>query len=200
MSDFLKQQPLILASGSQSRQKLLQSLGINFTVVPSQVNEDIIKQQHAFDTSNELARTLAAAKALAVSKRYPDYFVIAADQLCLIGNQCLDKPGTHAIATQHLRLLSGQTHQQLVACCIAKAGELQWESQISAYLTMRSLNDDMIENYLCLDKPYQSCGAYHYEGRAKWLFRQVEGSECTILGLPLLPLTEALLDLGAIYF
>lgn len=201
MSNFLNQQPIILASASLARQKLLYSVGLNFEIIPADVDEEAIKQQfdrhYPFTT---LARILAAAKALTVSKHYPESFVIAADQLCVIGDEYLDKPGNHEIATLHLQKLRGKTHQQIAACCIAKDETIIWETQETASLTMNNLSDNMIDAYLKCDKPYQSCGAYNYEGRAKWLFERVEGSDCTVLGLPLLPLTQALSHLDIVIF
>jgi septum formation protein len=193
MSEFLTHQPLILASGSLGRQKLLQSLGLQFDVIPSGVDEEQVKNTLKSADFIELARALARAKALFVSENYLEHYVIAADQICTIDKQYLDKPGNHATAIKHLRLLRGKTHQQIAACCIAKAGKIIWESQEIASLTMRNLSDNAIEAYLQLDKPYQSCGAYNYEGRAKWLFQQVTGSDCTIVGLPLIPLMQAFL-------
>lgn len=200
MSNFINQQPLILASASQSRMKLLRSLGLQFEAIPSSCDEESVKQQIGTGSFIELALGLACCKALEVSQRYPEHFVIGADQLCVIGDQYLDKPLTHATAVTHLRLLSGKTHQQISACCVAKAGVIVWQGHDIATLTMQPLNDSTIEAYLKLDQPYQSCGAYHYEGRAKWLFKEVQGSDSTILGLPLLQLAQALRDLKAISF
>lgn len=200
MSNFIKQQPIILASGSSSRQALLRTLGIHFEIVHSGCDEEAIKIAFKGSSMIDLAKTLARQKALTVSQRFPKHTVIAADQLCVIGNQYLDKPGSHAIAVEHLRLLSGNTHQQIAACCIAQNGEVCRQFEETASLTMHTLDDQTIENYLRLDMPYQSCGAYHYEGQAKWLFRAVTGSEDTILGLPLNPLTNHLMDLGVIEF
>lgn len=199
MSNFINQRPLILASASLARSKLLSSLGLHFEVIPSHCDEDSIKQN--FKSSGSLvdmASLLACTKALTLSQRYPEHFVIAADQLCVIGDQYLDKPITHDNAVRHLRLLSGKTHQQIAASCIAKNNVIVWQHHDTASLTMHELSDETIEAYLRLVQPYQSCGAYNYEGPAKWLFKEIQGSESTILGLPLLPLTRALIDLNAI--
>lgn len=196
MSSFLKQhKPLILASGSKVRQQLLQSLGLKFDVIPSGSDEAQLKQLYKNQTPIQLASKLAADKGLIVSRLYPDSFVIAADQLCVMDGQYFDKPGTHQVAVSHLKQLRGKTHQQISAYCIAKAGELLWQEQDSATLCMQPLSDRAIENYLYTDKPYQSCGAYNYEGKAKWLFEQVDGSDSTIQGLPLIPLVCALQSL-----
>ncbi|KTC77099.1 Maf family protein [Legionella brunensis] len=198
MSKFFTQAPIILGSASKSRIALLNSLSLDFEVVPAACDEETIKQNLRTKPMLELANALARCKALEVSHRYPSHFVIAADQLCIIDDKYLDKPLNHNTATAHLRLLSGKTHQQMSAYCIAKEGNIIWQDHDIATLTMRNLNDSTIEAYLKQDKPYQSCGAYHFEGLGKWLFSNVKGSESTILGLPLLPLVQALINLGAI--
>jgi len=198
MSRFLQQQPLILASGSAIRCKLLKSLGLEFDVVPSNCDEASIK--NAFQSSDvyALGQLLAQSKALEVSHRFPNAFIIAADQLCIIGEQILDKPMTHKTAIEHLQLLSGKQHQQIACLCIAKGEQILWQYQSTANVTLLPLNSTTIENYLQKEKPYHSCGAYQFETLGKWLFQEVQGNEDTILGLPLLPLIAALKDLKAV--
>lgn len=200
MSKFIDQKAIILASGSTIRSKLMSSLGLEFSVIPSDCDEDAIK--NIYNSSNvdvvELGYALAKAKALDVSKRFPDHFVIAADQLCVIGQTILDKPMNHQTAIEHLRLLSGKKHQQIACLCIAKNNNILWQHHEIAELELHQLNDQTIESYLLSEKPYYSCGAYHFESQGKWLFKEVKGNEETILGLPLMPLVHALLDLGAV--
>lgn len=198
MSSFLQQQPIILASGSSIRLKLLKSLGLEFTVVPSHVDEDGIKAAHQSDNMIDLGFALAKAKALAVSKDYAEHFIIAADQLCLIGNRILDKPLNHQTAVEHLNLLNGKTHQQISCVCIARNGLILWQYHDIAHLTLRHLSEQNIEHYLQLEKPYHSCGAYQFETQGKWLFENIEGKEDTILGLPLMALAHALIDINAV--
>ncbi|MFT4058096.1 MAG: Maf family nucleotide pyrophosphatase [Legionella sp.] len=200
MSKFLHQQPIILASGSAIRFKLLQSLGIEFSVIPSQCDEDAIKASFHSANKIDLGYALAACKALDVSQQHPEHFVIAADQLCLLGDLCLNKPLNHVTAVEQLCLLSGKKHQQIACLCIAKNGNLLWQHHEIAQVTLHHLNKSTIEAYLLTEKPYQSCGAYQFETQGKWLFKEVEGNEDTILGLPLLPLTTALMKLGAVRF
>ena len=198
MFNFLQQQPVILASGSLIRFKLLQSLGLEFTVVPSHCDEEAIKKTHNTDNIIDLGFALATNKALEVSQHYPDHFVIAADQLCIIDKKILDKPLNHSTAVEHLRLLSNKTHQQIACVCIAMNSKILWQYHDIAYLTLHCLNESCIETYLQNEQPYHSCGAYQYESQGKWLFKEVKGNEDTILGLPLIPLTNALLNLGVV--
>lgn len=200
MSKFLHQQPIILASGSAIRRKLLQSLGLEFSVVPSTCDEEAVKESFHADNKIDLGYALAASKALEVSQRHPEQFIIAADQICLLDQTLLNKPLNHQTAIAQLSLLSGQQHQQIACLCIAKNNELLWQHHEIANVTLHRLSKQSIEAYLLSETPYQSCGAYQYETQGKWLFKEVNGSEDTILGLPLLPLTAALVNLGAVQF
>lgn len=200
MSRLFSQKPLILGSGSKSRASLLSSLQLDFKIVPSNFDEDLEKKAFQSKHLSNLAQHLARGKALEVSNRYPDYYVIGADQLCIFKDTYLDKPLNHERAIEQLSLLNGNQHQQLSAYCIAKEGEILWEDQDSATLFMNNLNPKIIQSYIENEQPYQSAGAYHFEGQAKWLFAQVIGSDSTILGLPLLSLTNALIQLGVVTF
>ncbi len=200
MSKFLQQKPIILASSSSIRLKLLQSLGIEFSVVPSHCDEDAVKASFSSESALDLGYALAASKALEVSQHYPEHFIIAADQLCLLGQTILNKPLNHPTAVEHLRLLSGKEHLQIACLCIAKNNELLWQHHETAYLTLHHLSEKTIEAYLLCEKPYHSCGGYQYENQGKWLFKEVQGNEDTILGLPLLPLSTALMKFGAVSF
>ena len=200
MSNFLQQQPLILASGSTIRLKLLHSLGLEFLVIPSDCDEEAIKIAHQSESILDLGFTLAKTKALDVSQRYPEHFVIAADQLCVIGNKVLDKPLNHQTAIEHLHLLSGKKHQQIACVCIARNNEIVWQYHDVANLSVRHLSEKAINAYLHSEQPYHSCGAYQYETKGKWLFTEVQGNEDTILGLPLMPLANALINLGVVHF
>lgn len=199
MSKFLQQEPIILASGSSIRFKLMSTLGIDFRVVPSTCDEEAIKAQFKGTDYIQLGYQLAEAKAREVSQRYPDEFVIAADQLCVLGDTLFDKPMNHPTAISHLQQLSGQTHRQIACVCLAKNNSVLWLYHDIAYLTLHGLTDDTIESYLKLEKPYHSCGAYQFETMGKWLFKEVQGNEDTILGLPLLPLINALNQFKAVH-
>lgn len=200
MSRLLQQKPIILASSSSIRLKLLQSLGIEFTVVAAHCDEEAIKASFNSENILDLGYTLAASKALEVSQHYPEHFIIAADQLCLFGKIILNKPLNHQTAIEHLRLLNGKAHQQIACLCIAKNNEILWQHHEIAHLTLHHLSESTIEAYLQSEKPYHSCGAYQYETQGKWLFKEVQGNEDTILGLPLRPLVEILMQLGAVSF
>ncbi|GGI89661.1 Maf family protein [Legionella impletisoli] len=200
MSDLIHQAQLILASGSVHRHKLLKQVGLSIETHPSKVDEDVIKKAFRGNEYSELALQLAREKGLSVSDFFPKAGVIAADQLCLCENTILDKPLTHERAHAQLSFLSGKTHHLLSAVCLVYQKSVVWQHLDIITLSMRSLSSDVIDQYLKLDKPYQSCGSYHFEGLGKWLFEEATGNEAAIVGLPILPLLNALIEQGFVHF
>ena len=198
MSSLFCQAPLVLASASASRERLLHSLQLDFICQAANIDEDAIKQQDTTGNFAALAQQLACEKALAISHQHPDAYVIGADQLCVCDTTIFDKPMQHSRAIEHLLLLQGKEHQQLCAMSIAHQGRILWKYVDVARLWMRPLNQAVIESYVGKEKPYYSCGAYHFEGPAKALFTRVEGSESSIQGLALVPLIEGLIQSSVI--
>lgn len=190
--------PLILASGSAIRAQMLKSVGLQFSVVPSGVDEDALKKSTAHLPIPEQALALARAKALSVAAAYPDHLTIGADQMCALGDRIFDKPETRAGAVAQLKALRGQMHHQHSAVCVVKNKEVVWEYVTTAALTMRNLNDAEIESYITLDYPLSSCGSYKYEQHGRYLFETVEGDQDVIKGLPLQALLIKLYSIGAV--
>jgi septum formation protein len=190
--------PLILASGSTIRQQMLKAAGLTFSVEPSGVEEDAIKQAMKGQPVPTLALALARAKALAVSARSPEAYTIGADQICVLENRILSKPGSYERAEAQLAELSGRTHTQHCAVVIACGDDVVWEYTGLATLTMRDLNANDIRAYVAADAPLQSCGAYKFEALGRHLFTSVEGDHDVIQGLALVPLLAKLHTLGVL--
>jgi len=184
--------PLILASQSEARKKILQKARIKFSVKPSNVNESEIKDKLRGKSLDKVAKKLAQAKALKISQQYPDSYVIGADQICSLENKLFDKPGNFENAIYQLTKLSGKTHKQYTAVCIFHQEKIFWSKIEIATLKMRKLTKSEIVNYVKIDKPYNSCGSYKFESFGFHLFSKIEGSNDTIQGLPLIPLLNVL--------
>jgi len=200
MFDFIQQKAMILASGSANRRQLLASTGLDFEVDSADIDEQSIKKSLHADTGIQVAAKLAEEKAKTVSYKHRQAYVIGADQLCLCDGKRYDKPLTHKSALQQLMQLQGRAHRQICAMAIAYQGEIIWSEQDIAVLTMKVLSLEVLDAYLQRDKPYQSCGSYHFEQAGKWLFDSVDGSESSIQGLALMPLIKALWDLDIVRF
>lgn len=191
-------QPIILASGSESRKIMLQDAGLNFEVITSNVDEDLLKNQMKAVPFEEQVIKLAAAKALAVSSKNLDQIVIGGDQMCVFNNKVFDKPGSVEKAIANLKILSGTTHYQYSGVCIYKAGKPLWEYSEVVELKMHTLSEEEIINYVNAENPVNAAGAYKFESLGCNLFSSVNGSSHTIRGMPLLPLLKKLREMGVI--
>lgn len=193
---------LILASNSASRKSLMTGAGLAFISQAADVDERAIEAdltgRHA--TPPEIARALAEAKALAVSRTVPDAHVIGSDQVLSLGDCLLHKPADMAEAGDHIRAMSGRTHHLNCGVAIAYGGKILWSDVSIARMTMRPISEVFLEKYLAMagEGILGSVGAYHFEGPGIQLFEKIEGDYFTILGLPMLALLAGLRQLGLV--
>jgi septum formation protein len=194
MALWLADRPLVLASKSGSRRAILAAAGIPIEIVPADINERAIEASANARDPNEIAKLLAREKALAVAADKPDRLVLGADQTLALGARVFSKPADCAAARDQLIALRGKTHDLHSAVAVARDGAIMFEHDDSAQLTMRALSDDFLNRYLDVagKAVTTSVGAYQVEGLGIQLFRHIEGSHFTILGLPLLPLLDFL--------
>ena len=197
-SSIKSSEPIILASGSESRRIMLEDAGLDFKVISSEVNEDILKQQMIEMPFEEQVVKLAMAKAKEVSEQNQDHIVIGGDQMCVCNNSIFDKPGSVKKAIKNLQVLSGTTHYQYSGVCIFKNGEMLWDYYEIVEMNMHKLSDEEIKNYVKLENPIHAAGAYKFESLGCNLFSSVSGSSFTIRGMPLLPLLRKLREMDVI--
>lgn len=190
--------PIILASGSESRKLMLEEAGIEFNVIVSGTDEDLLKDQISNLPFEQQVVHLAKAKAQSVSKENTDKIVIGGDQMCVLEDTVFNKPGSKEKAIENLKLLSGKTHSQNSGVCIYHNNECLWEYSETVELRMHSLTEQEIENYVEIENPIHAAGAYKFESLGCNLFSSVNGSSFTVRGMPLLPLLNALRELQII--
>jgi septum formation protein len=197
-SSIKPSEPIILASGSESRRIMLEDAGLDFKVISSEVNEDTLKQQMTGMPFEEQVVKLAMAKAKEVSEQNQDHIVIGGDQMCVCNNSIFDKPGSVEKAIKNLQVLSGTTHYQYSGVCIFKNGEMLWDYYEIVEMKMHKLSDEEIKNYVKLENPIHAAGAYKFESLGCNLFSSVSGSSFTIRGMPLLPLLRKLREMDVL--
>jgi septum formation protein len=187
---------IVLASGSVTRQRLLRAAGVPFGVDVAQIDEAAVIESLTAEKApaRDVADLLAELKAVKVSVRHPQAFVIGADQVLSVGAALFQKPGTLADAREQLRQLKGRTHVLSSAVSVAREGSVIWRSVAEARLTMRDFSDAFLDAYLADagEDILGSVGAYHVEGLGIQLFSRIEGDTFTILGLPLVPVLDFL--------
>lgn len=181
---------LILASQSASRRAMLTAAGVPFTAEAAHVDEDAAKASLSDLAPRDLADALAELKAVKVSARRLDALVLGSDSVvALADGKLLSKPESRDEAADHLRRLSAGTHRLWSAAVIAEAGRPVWRHVDGATLHVRALSYSFIDRYLDDEWPaVAGCvGVFRIEGRGVQLFDRVEGSQFTILGMPLIP-------------
>lgn len=187
---------IILASQSIHRKNLMENAGLNFTCQPADIDERAIELaiEGSGATPKELALILASAKALDVSQKNPDAYVIGSDQTLSVNDEIFHKPEDMEAARRTLLKLSGQTHTLNSGVSIAKDGETIWQHVSIAELTMRELSPEFIGRHLSSSgqSVLTSVGAYQLEKQGVQLFDKIEGDFFTIVGLPMLPLLAQL--------
>lgn len=188
--------PLLLASTSATRKKLLAAAGIPIETEAPDIDERRIEAEAraAGAPSDEVAMALARHKAIAVSRRRNGRLVLGADQTLDCEGWFINKPADAAAAERQIAALAGRAHRLHSAVALARNGLIVAEVAASAVLTMRPLDDASISRYVAaVGEPVTtSVGGYQIEGLGIHLFEQIDGDHATILGLPLLPLLAAL--------
>ena len=186
---------LILASQSASRRAMLTAAGVPFEATFAGVDEDAAKAALRDLSPRDLADALAELKALKVSARTPGYLVLGSDSLvALEDGTILDKPIDRADAAAHLRVMSGKRHDLWSAAVIAENGQAIWRHVERTKMHVRPLSEAFIETYLDAEWPAISgcVGCYRIEGPGAQLFARIEGSQFTVLGMPLLNVLDFL--------
>ena len=183
--------PLILASGSATRAKMLRDAGVAIEVAVAAIDEAEIKaslkQEGAI--AARVAETLAEMKAQRVAAKYRGRLVLGCDQMLECDGAWLDKPETREHARAQLKSLRGKSHSLVTSAVLVRNQERIWHVTDRAELRMRDFSDTFLDWYLreAGEDVLHSVGAYQLEGVGAQLFDRVTGDFFTILGLPLLP-------------
>lgn len=181
---------------------MLRQAGLSLTQEAAGVDEDMVKQSLRAEGADaaHVALTLADLKAQHISRRFPDAFVIGADQMLECNDVWFDKPPDIDHARGHLEALRGKKHELITAAVVVRSGARIWQHIDRAALTMRPFSDAFIDEYLAAvgEEVCSTVGAYRLEGVGAQLFSRVEGDFFTILGLPLLPLLDFLRGYGIV--
>jgi septum formation protein len=187
---WLPDEPLVLASKSDVRGKILAAAGLRFEIRAAQIDERAVETESGASDPVAAARLLARAKAHAVAAAQPGRIVLGADQTLAFGGKRFSKPADLAEAKAQLRELRGRTHELNSALALVRDEAVLFGCVDTAQLTMRDVSDRFLDDYLEMmgDLALTSVGGYQLEGIGIHLFERVEGDYFTILGLPLLPL------------
>jgi len=189
---------IILASQSASRRAMLEQAGVAFEAIPARIDERALESRLAGADPAQVARSLAAEKARAVSEKHEGRLVVGSDSLVVVDGHRFDKPASREEAAAHLRFFSGKAMQLHSAAALARNGAVEWESGAVASLHVIEMSDGFIADYLSTEWPAVSgcVGVFRIESRGVQLFERIEGDYFTVLGMPLLSVLNALRQFG----
>lgn len=186
----MPRQRLILGSSSPFRRELLARLMLDFEVCAPDIDES----PQPGESPPDMVARLAAAKARAVARQYPDALIIGSDQVAVHGNAVVGKPLTHEQAVTQLRAASGQVVTLYTGLVLLNAVNGRLQSEVVPYrVYFREMDDDFIERYLRKEQPYHCAGSVRAEGLGTALIERHEGDDpATLIGLPLIRLVRML--------
>lgn len=185
---------IILASSSKYRRDLLARFLDNYETVAPDVDESNDQGLSPADLATYLARK--KAEAIAVNAR--EELIIGADQLAVLDDQVLGKPGDHQKAVEQLLAASGKSVTFLTAVCILDpVGRARFEHTDVTTVHFRQFDRRLAEAYLRHDQPYDCAGSFKLEGAGFVLFDSVNTDDPTaLIGLPMIWVADRLLQLG----
>ncbi|PTA49935.1 septum formation inhibitor Maf [Shewanella morhuae] len=186
--------PLILASTSIYRQSLLQKLGLAFECC----NPDIDETAHSNESAPALVLRLAKAKAFAGATQFVDGLIIGSDQVAVIDGQIIGKPHHFDNAVAQLTQASGKAITFYTGLALYNTATGMMNAEVEPFTVhFRQLSHAQIVAYVKKEEPYYCAGSFKSEGLGIALFTQLEGRDPnTLVGLPLILLTEMLLAQG----
>lgn len=178
---------MVLASASPRRAELLRSVGLDFDIVPADIDESLRPGE---SPSTYVAR-LSAEKARVVAGQVgPDVLVVAADTTVDVDGQILEKPLDEADACRMLGLLSGRTHFVHTGVTVVSPGPGSGVPRVATIVVETAvefveLTPATLEWYVGTGEPFDKAGAYAIQGAGGALVRRVDGSVTNVIGLPL---------------
>ncbi len=173
---------VILASASPRRAQLLKLIGLDFEIIPSEIQENhelfAIPEVHVLEWSQK--------KAMNVAEKVDEGLIIGADTIVVLNNKILGKPGNENEAKQMLRELSGQTHIVYTGFALIHkpSGEIINDYD-KTFVTFRTLQDSEIEAYVKTGHPMDKAGAYGIQDESAVFAEKIEGCFYNVVGFPL---------------
>jgi septum formation protein len=187
----------ILASASPRRIELLTLMGLQFDIIPGNVDESFMTGE----TPKEHVLRLSVEKARKTSVQYPDAWVMGADTIVAINGEVLGKPRTSDEAKEMLGKLSAQTHTVYTGFTLMKkSADIVVSEAVDSSVRFRLIPEDEMSWYVALEEPYDKAGGYAVQGMGAFFIREIRGSYTNVMGLPLCEVVDVLKRVGALRF
>ena len=183
---------LILASRSPRRSELLRSLGLEFEVSPSKVDEITDPEQSPEQNATNIARD----KARWVARHNPGSYVLGADTMVVLDQEIIGQPADEEDACRILSKLTGKQHRVITGVVLITPEAEEYETAVVSTVTLKTVSENEIRSYIATGEPLDKAGAYAIQGRRLLPGRILGGSWSNIVGLPLEALTDLFQQAG----
>ena len=178
-----------MASKSGVRKEILERNNFDCHVVPSNVDEDQVKDSLLAAGANPtlVSKNLAELKSIKVSIKFPDQMVLGADSVVSLNNKLINKPKSREEALEILKSLNGSVHYLITSVCISKNGSMIWNHTDQSKLKMKDLSNEELVSYLkkVRTEALLAYGVYQIEAGGLELFESIKGNRDSIMGLPI---------------
>ena len=182
--------PLILASGSPRRAKILRDLGVDFEILKTEAAEVSIPHDPVRTVTENACAKLRAAVPATSTALPQGRAILAADTIVWFNNRIYGKPRDLDEAKEFLRELSGQTHVVFTGVAFRAADGTERTACVESHVTFRALSEEMIEEYVARVHPTDRAGAYDIDESGDLIVASYTGSYENIMGLPIEPLRD----------
>ena len=183
------QNNIILASKSKVRKDILEKNNISCDVIPSNIDEDMVKESLLKEKASPeiISKNLAELKANKISSKFNEQIVLGADSVIDVQGELISKPKNRKMALLILKKLNGKEHHLISSVCISKNGSMIWNYTDKAKLKMKYFTEVELQEYLAKipDNALYAYNVYQIEGEGRKLFSEIIGNEDTIMGLPI---------------
>ncbi len=182
---------LVLASGSPRRRSLLEDLGLEFKIVPADLDETPLQDE----TPEAMVLRLSSAKAQLVCQQHMGDLVIAADTAVIVDGHVLGKPTDKTENKLFIEQLEGRTHTVLTGHALSKGGALE-AAIVETTVTFRNLNTWEVQRYVETGEGLDKAGGYGIQGKGSAFVERIEGCYYNVMGLSLVAVTLLARRLG----
>ncbi len=185
---------LILASGSPRRRELLEKIGLEFEIIPSNYEEKLPDDNFSYDKIEMLAKNKGIEVANRINK---DAIVISADTVVVLNGKILGKPHSKQDAYDMISGLNGKTHEVITSIAMTDTKENKTiVHSKSTEVTFRKISKDEIEKYISTKEPYDKAGAYAAQGLASVFIEKINGCFNNVVGISTFEVDKMLKEIG----